>query len=470
MKCPTSILVVILGVMSGTNLLAAGRHKVILDTDGNADYDDFVNIMLVSVSPEIDLLGIVVTGSDAVGRTRTVAKLLHLMGRDDVGMYFGEDSHSPKPAFAYNQQFPRRDFGMTPELDGWARNFQFKPETKSGVDFYLEAVAKSPGEVTVVVDGPLSTLATAFGRAGKINSTQGFPRSIRQILFSGGDFGTVEWNVYCDLDAARSVFHSGAVIYQFGGEDETKPYLTYADRQQLWKAQTPATWALQDYYRLYRAGWDSRSPFVPILYDVSPVEFLIEGEKASKVVPAALDFDSLGHLIRVQGSPNGYSRIDNHGDVLVRFVIERLTSHVQPVVNHLRAILGLPAPMPQEVRATVEAILNRILDGNAGSQLELQSLFDSLEPRLARLGPEAENAQWHVEMARKFLFGESRKNTWQDPYKPKYVWAAVRLDMLYTLVTSNKRKIALGLFLLSCLVAVGWAAKRWRPFSPPPVQ
>jgi inosine-uridine nucleoside N-ribohydrolase len=79
----------------------AAPQKVILDTDGDGDYDALVSLMLAAVCPEIDLRGVVVTGSDRERSAGMVTKALRLMGRPEVGVYRGEPPTSPPPSFDY---------------------------------------------------------------------------------------------------------------------------------------------------------------------------------------------------------------------------------------------------------------------------------------------------------------------------------------------------------------------------------
>jgi hypothetical protein len=248
-----------------------------------------------------------------------------------------------------------------------------------------------------------------------------FRRGIRQVLFSGGDFTTVEYNVYTDVQAARLLFHSGVTIFQFSGEGEGKAYLTHADRQRLWQAQTPATWALQDLYRLWGAGWDPTSPFVPILYDVHPVALLIAGPGISRFEPMAVDVDEVGRLVRGGGPPTASVRVANNGDRLVELVVQRLTAPVPPAVNHLRALQRIAGPQADGVTAAVDQLLGRLEGGGAIDRAAVASALDSLEPKLTALGAESERARRHLQMARGFLLGESRSDAWSDPYTPRYI-------------------------------------------------
>ena len=439
----------------------AAPRKVILDTDGDADYDDVVALMVAAVSPEVQVLGVVATGKDAERRGRSIAKALDVVGRDDIGVYLGAAPLSPEPAFAYMSQFPRRLYGLRPQLEQWAEDFAYAPQPTSGVDFYLQQMTAFPGEISVIVTGPLSTLGRAMQVADERGSGQSFRRAIQQVLFSGGDVGTVEYNVYCDLGAAKLLFTSGVPIYQFGGEGEGKAYLQHDDRQRLWQAQTPATWALQNLYRLYRAGWDPTSPFVPILYDVHPVAFLIAGPAISGFEPAAIDVDADGRLVRGTGPPNANVRVTNHGDRLVEFFITRMTATTPMAVNHLRALERLAGADGGELRSLADGAIAQLSGATPPDRAALVAPLDQMRRQLPALGDRAARAEWHLDMAQQFLVGEPGHEVWQDPYTPTFIALYLVPFKILGLALAHKA-IAAGVFLVGA-VAVAWLVRGlWR--------
>ncbi|MFQ5666139.1 MAG: nucleoside hydrolase [Candidatus Binatia bacterium] len=442
-------------------------QKVIVDTDGDSDYDDVVAVMTAAVSPELQLLGVVVTGKDGERRARTVAKALTIVGRDDVGVYVGEPPISPEPSFPYMSQFPKRLHQLWPHLEKWARHFEYQRPAESGVDFYLARLAQFPSEVSVIVTGPLSTLGRALQVADERGMGLSFRRAIRQVLFSGGDFDTAEYNVYSDVGAARLVFRSGVTVYQFGGEGKAKAYVSYDYRQRLWAAQTPATWALQDLYRLWQAGWDPESPFVPILYDPYPVAFLIDRERIGQFEPMAVDVDAQGHLVRTRGAPNAHVRVSGQGERVVEFVVKRLTSPLPPATNHLRALKRSAGSGARELSAAVDSVLQRLADGRGIGRAGQARLLDSLQPKVAALRRGRAHAEWHLQMAREFLLGESRPHPWKDPYTPRFIALSMPLYETWGVATraaglvARHRTVTATVIVLTGL-AFGLAAQRLR--------
>ncbi len=431
---------------------SAAPTKVILDSDGDADYDDVVGVMMAAVSPELDVVGAVATGRDAERRARAVAQALAVVGRDDVGVHLGEVPISPEPSFPYMSQFPPRRYGFRPELEKWAADVAYHPPATSGAELYLEQVVRAPGEISVIVTGPLSTLGRAMQLADERGQGEAFRRGIKQVLFSGGDFDTVEYNVYCDVGAARLLFASRIPIWEFPGEGAGKAYFQHAERERLWHAETPATWALLDLYHFWRAGWDPTSPFVPILYDVHPAAFLIAGEEVSRFSPAHVDVDDDGRLVRAAGTPNAQVRVSNSGDRLIELVLARLGSGTEPALNHLRAAERMAEPSSHVLAARLEATVGHVARDRHLDREAVAALFDPLEPALGALGEDAAAARAHLAMARRFLLGEPRPDAWHDPYTPRWVTFVMFPFRTYAVLVSHR--IAAGVLAIVTLAVL----------------
>ncbi len=440
---------------------APERRAIILDTDANGDYDDPVTLVLAASSPELDLLGVVVTSPHPEAAALSVAKMLEILGRDDVGVYLGESAMSSEPQLAYWSQFPKRRYGLTPQLPKWAAGFPHRPQAQSGLAFYLERIRERPGEISVVTGGPLSTIGKAL-RGLKDEGRSALPGTlVKEILFSGGDFDTAEWNVYEDVAAARIVFGSGARIRQFGGEGTGKAHLTHDLRARLWNARTPATWALYDLYGFWKAGWDPRSPFVPILYDSSPVVFAIAGERWCRFEDVAVEIDDSGRLVRSPRGATIRSRVENDGAAIAAWIVGRLSSGTEPARNHLRSALRYGASLPEAARAEIESVLGS-LDGAAPAAVPAaRSALEALSSRLAALGASAEPARRHVEMAKGFLFGAERDASWHDPYVPAWIPVVIAADTVYTAVT-KKELLALAGLAAALVLFVLWRRGRRR--------
>lgn len=92
------------------------------------------------------------------------------------------------------------------------------PQTKHGVDALIETISANPGIVLVTL-GPLTNVALAVSRAPEIVN------NVSRCVVMGGAAWSVgnvtpaaEYNVWCDPEAARIVFHSGLPIEMVGWE------------------------------------------------------------------------------------------------------------------------------------------------------------------------------------------------------------------------------------------------------------
>jgi purine nucleosidase len=196
-------------------LLAAmlAQTPVIIDHDGGAT-DDYVSTALVLTMPNVKVMGIIVSPGvtfpePAVSVTR---KLLDLMGIAIVPVARSDAR------------------GVNPFPTPWRRNIYIADAlpilnqkaavaapllSETGADFLIRAVNSSAEPVTLLVTGPLSTVAQALNRQPEIE------KKIARIVWMGGALrvpgnvsksdepshdGSAEWNVYFDAPAAARVW------------------------------------------------------------------------------------------------------------------------------------------------------------------------------------------------------------------------------------------------------------------------
>src|ERR1041385_1664335 len=109
-------------------------EKVIFDTDIGDDVDDAYALALLVHQPGIEILGVTTAFGQTAKRAEVAAKLLHVMGRDDIPVYSGRES--------------KRDIGRQHE---WAREFKSKSiKPAPAVEFIRHELAKHPGEITLI--------------------------------------------------------------------------------------------------------------------------------------------------------------------------------------------------------------------------------------------------------------------------------------------------------------------------------
>lgn len=185
-------------------------RKVILDCDPG--HDDAISIILAASSDRIQIEGITtVAGNVEVEKTTLNAlKVCELIGLD-VPVARGAE----QPLVKTREFAP--DIHGDSGLDG-----PHLPEVpkktaidQHAVDFIIEKVMDSDGEMTLVPTGPLTNIALAIQKEPAI------VEKIKEIvLMGGGTFGnwtpTAEFNIYVDAEAADIVFNCGVPITMFG--------------------------------------------------------------------------------------------------------------------------------------------------------------------------------------------------------------------------------------------------------------
>jgi purine nucleosidase len=190
------------------------KQLVLMDHDGGVD--DYLATMLLMTMDHIQLLGVVVTPADcyvqpAVSATR---KILDLMGGTHIPV--AESTVRGINPFPY---LYRRDSFVVDHLPILNQSDRIITPLVSepGQDFMVKVLREASEPVTLMVTGPLTTIATALDKAPEIEA------KIQKIVWMGGALnvpgnveknwepgqdGSAEWNVYWDAISAARVWQT----------------------------------------------------------------------------------------------------------------------------------------------------------------------------------------------------------------------------------------------------------------------
>ncbi|OUL20075.1 nucleoside hydrolase [Nostoc sp. T09] len=190
------------------------KQLVLMDHDGGVD--DYLATMLLLTMDHVELLGVVVTPADcyvqpAVSATR---KILDLMGFSHIPV--AESTVRGINPFPY---LYRRDSFVVDHLPilNQSETINTQLLSESGQDFMVRVLREAPAPVTLMVTGPLTTVAVALDKAPDIEA------KIQKIVWMGGALnvpgnveknwepgqdGSAEWNVYWDPISAARVWES----------------------------------------------------------------------------------------------------------------------------------------------------------------------------------------------------------------------------------------------------------------------
>lgn len=190
------------------------KQLVLMDHDGGVD--DYLATMLLMTMDHIQLLGVVVTPADcyaepAVSATR---KIIDLMGFSHIPVALSTvRGINPFP------RLYRRDSFIIDHLPILNQNETISTPliAEPGQDFMIQMLREASEPVTVMVTGPLTTVATALEKAPEIEA------KIQKIVWMGGALnvsgnveksleagqdGSAEWNVYWDPISATRVWQT----------------------------------------------------------------------------------------------------------------------------------------------------------------------------------------------------------------------------------------------------------------------
>lgn len=187
-------------------------HRIIIDCDPG--HDDMAAILLAAWHPSIQLEAITaVCGNAPLSHTTNNAlRIVDAFGLD-VPVYAGAEA-----PLLHRYAFPAEFHGPS-GLDSAGEDLppaRGKVQAQHAVDAIIERVEASPGEITLVVIGPMTNIALALALR------PGLARKIRQIVFMGGSAtegnvtAAAEFNIWADAEAARIVFRSGVKLVMFG--------------------------------------------------------------------------------------------------------------------------------------------------------------------------------------------------------------------------------------------------------------
>ncbi|MBW4632165.1 MAG: nucleoside hydrolase [Iphinoe sp. HA4291-MV1] len=190
------------------------KQLVLMDHDGGVD--DYLATMLLMTMDHIQPLGVVVTPADcyaepAVSATR---KILDLMQCSHIRVAQSTvRGINPFPRLYRRDSFVINHLPILNQSETIRTSLVAEP----GQDFMIRVLQEAQEPVTLMVTGPLTTVATAINKVPEIEA------KIQKIVWMGGALnvagnveknwepgqdGSAEWNVYWDPISAERVWQT----------------------------------------------------------------------------------------------------------------------------------------------------------------------------------------------------------------------------------------------------------------------
>ena len=292
------------------NAAAAEKMKIIFDTDLAGDIDDAFAHALVQVSPEFEVLGITACDGPAARRATVSCRMLYECGQENIPVAAGRDT---------------RLNDSQPDQLIWGDGFLRKmPVKESAADFIIRMLRKYPGQVTIISVGPVTNLADVIDKdpaAWKMVKEVYAMFGSFSIGYDGGAVPDAEWNVKCDIPAAKKFMESGVPI-TLAGLDVTTMVKYNADRRGLLFARrSPLTDAISGLYTL----WAGKNPHAePTLFDPVAVSMALNAGFV-KVKPACVRITEEGFtVVDPAKAPNCNIGVHINREVFLEWLTGRL--------------------------------------------------------------------------------------------------------------------------------------------------
>jgi len=248
-------------------------HRIIMDVDPGID--DSLAILLALHSPELQVEGMtIVSGNIEVNQAaRNALKAIEMAGRTDIPVYKGMARPLKKEYI---------DAADTHGADGIGENFfgesKLTCEDEHAVDFMLRTIRDNPGEITLLLLGPLTNVAAAIERDAETMQL------VKQIVLMGGSARyhgncspVAEYNFWVDPDAAQILFQSGLEVTMVGLDVTHHIVLTPNMREVIRQFNTPLANYVYDITQFYvDFHWRQERTIGCVINDPLAVAYLID--------------------------------------------------------------------------------------------------------------------------------------------------------------------------------------------------
>jgi purine nucleosidase len=288
----------------------AHRRLVLIDTDIGDDIDDAFAVSLALRSPELKILGITTAFGQTGLRAQLTTHLLSTIGRSSIPVVAGI---ATPPRTAFTQQHYAKGGDAIHTHAG------------SAPDFILDQIRRHPGQITLIAIGPLTNLGAA------IDQDPATFHELKRIVMMGGSiykgYGSPhpepEWNIVCDIPAARKVFASGVPIFMMP-LDATMLKLDETRRNELFAHKSPLNAQLSELYSEWSQA--TKQP-TPTLFDPMAVAFATHPDLCPTTA-LHLTIDDKGLTQPSTGAPNAEVCLQSDSDAFFHYYLSRLTGPV----------------------------------------------------------------------------------------------------------------------------------------------
>ncbi len=182
------------------------RIPILIDCD--TGIDDSLALLYAVASPEAEIVAVTCCSGNVEAHqvARNTLAVLELAGRTDIEVALGRTVPLVRALDIAPETHGPQGLGHA-ELPRASRPLS----ERHAADVIVDVARRRPGELTLIMLGPMTNLAIALEREPEL------PQLLRRLVFMGGAFRvpgnttpTTEWNIHCDPEAAELVFEAFA--------------------------------------------------------------------------------------------------------------------------------------------------------------------------------------------------------------------------------------------------------------------
>jgi purine nucleosidase len=311
--------ILILILCGGLTLASFGanKQKVLFDCDLAGDVDDAFALSLLLVSPEFEVLGLVMDHGNTAKRAQVACRMLYELGLEQIPVVVGR----PTAGVVGEQEGVAGDSNQFV----WGQGFdRLKPISQPGADFIIEQLHKYPNEVILFTVGPVCNIQDVLKKEPDALKLAKRVVSMFGSFYMGyaeGSAPEAEWNVRADVQSAKAFVASGAKITYAGLDVTTMVKLNEENRTRLLYRNSPMTDALCGLYSLWR--FEGYAKPDPTLFDAVAVGMVLWPELFT-TRPAHVEVINGGYtVLRDDLPPNCEIGLTVQKDEFIRRIMER---------------------------------------------------------------------------------------------------------------------------------------------------
>ncbi|MFM8271350.1 MAG: nucleoside hydrolase [Gemmata sp.] len=297
-------------LICGSPALAAERIPVLIDTDVGSDIDDVFALALAVASPEIEIVGVTTVGAAPDDRAWLTCRFLTQVGLKNVPVAVGgvpPEKTDPDWQIQYRRH-PAAIFNRT-----------LRPVKEPAHELMAGLAKAHRGKLVVLCLGPLTNVAQFLKEAPDA------AKQVSRFVVMGGSVAVgydgapkpePEWNVKCDVPAAKALFASGLPLTVVPLDATANVKVERAAREKLFSARTALTYQVQNLYELWDKG-------APVLFDPVAVRAAF-ADAGLTFRDMRLEVDDKGMTLPKEGKPNARVATSIRADEFVTWYVDRV--------------------------------------------------------------------------------------------------------------------------------------------------